>query len=154
MFLFLKLGLRLGEGGTEEGVAVAGKDYLPGLQVEGDDAHVAFVDGEAINDAVGLVLLLHGLEHAGDDGLSGGIVVKEMVVGKGAVHDDGSTLVGQFLLVGLGVVEVNGFSGGGSRKREGREECLAVAYHPDFAVQATEDDGAGGEAILRMGLEG
>ena len=60
----------LGEGWTEEGVAVAGQHDLPGAEVEGDDDDLGLRDGETVDDGIGLVLVLHLLEHLWDDGLA------------------------------------------------------------------------------------
>ncbi len=106
------------ERGAEERVAVGGENDLPGLEIERDNPDMLLGDGESIDDGVGLVLLLHGLEHAGDDGLASGVVVEVMVVRLGRGGDDGSTTLGQLLLVGFGVVVV----GGGKRGR-GRQIC-------------------------------
>ena len=68
------------QGGAEERVAVGSQDEFPGTEVEGDDADVAAVDGEAVDDAVGNVLLVHGFQHAGDDGGPCRVVAQQLVL--------------------------------------------------------------------------
>ena len=96
--------LALGKRGTEEGVAVAGQDDLPGVEIEGEGLYMCHVHGEAVDDAVAVVLLLHGFQHTGDDGFAGGVVGEEVVPGLRAGRDDGGTSLGKFLLGGLRVL--------------------------------------------------
>ena len=96
--------LALGKRGTEEGVAVAGEDDFPGVEIEGEGFHMCHVHGEAVDDAVAVVLLLHGFQHAGDDGLAGGVVGEEVIPGLRAGRDDDGTFLGKFLLGGLRVL--------------------------------------------------
>ena len=129
--------LALVECGTEEGIAVRGEDYLPGLEVEGDDAHLGHGYGESVDDGIGLVLLLHGLEHVGDDEGACLVVGEEMFGRQVAATDVGGALFSQQLLGGLGVVVVLV-----------ADEALAVAHHPHLAAQSAEDDARGGESLF------
>ncbi len=69
------------ERGTEEGVAVGGEDYLEGFEAEGDDGHLGLRDGEAVDNGIGDVLVVHDLEHVGDHDLAGGVGVLSEIVG-------------------------------------------------------------------------
>ena len=69
------------ERGTEEGVAVGGEDYLEGFEAEGDDRHLGLRDGEAVDNGIGDVLVVHDLEHVGDHDLTGRVGVLSEVIG-------------------------------------------------------------------------
>ena len=136
-------GFGLSKGGCQEGVAVAGEHYLPGLEVEGDDGYELLGDGEAVDDGIGDVLVLHNLEHRGDHHIAGRIVGLQQVVLRQAcieqlAHFLGSHLC-QLLFVGLGIVVILI-----------ADETVAVAYEPHLMSVSAVDDGRGGEALFGM----
>lgn len=53
--------------GTEKRVSVGSQDDFPWLEVKRDDADVLSVNGKAVDHRIAVVLLLHGLEHMGND---------------------------------------------------------------------------------------
>ena len=63
VLLLLQTLFALGECGAEKGVAVAGQHNLPWAEVEGDGDNLALGDGEAVDDGIGDVLIVHLLEH-------------------------------------------------------------------------------------------
>lgn len=65
--LFCKPLFTFGKCRTKEGVAVCGEYDFPWLEVEGYLADVASVDREAVDYAIGDVLLLHGFQHVWDN---------------------------------------------------------------------------------------
>ena len=97
---------------------------------------MGFGDRETVDDGVIDVLLLHGLQHVWDDCLPSG-VVKQELLGVAAAGDDCSTLLGQLLLVGLGVVVVLV-----------AHEALAVTDEPYLTSQTAEDDGRRREPVF------
>ena len=101
--------------------------------------YVLLGNGEAVDDGVADVLLLHRLEHPWDDGSAGSIIFHEMIPWGGGLTDDVGTPFSQFLFVWFGIVEI--FIA---------HQALAVTNHPDFAVKTAEDDGAGGEPVFWM----
>ena len=119
------------------------------MEVEGENAHLLLWNGEAVDHGVGLVLVLHGLQHVGDDGGTGGVVDKEMLFGLVAGLNDGGPLFGQLLFVGLGVVVV-GVDDWCLWRDDAPYEALAVAHHPYLAAQAAVDDARGGEPLFGM----
>ena len=130
------------EGGFQKRIAIGGQHDFPWLEVERENAHMLLWDGKAVDHGIGLVLILHCFEHARDDGCPCSVVGQELVVGQGRLTDDGSSLFGQFLLVGLGVVVVLV-----------AHKALAVAHHPYLAAQSAEDDARGSEAFFGMGRQ-
>ena len=152
--LFCQPGLALGKRRAEKRVAVGGEDDVPGLEVERDEANMTLVDRETVDHAVAVVLVLHGLEHAGDNGLAGsigyflatdGYGIRRM--GKpllifGTGYDDVGTMLSQFCFVGFGIVE-----------KLVAHQTLAIAHEPDFAAQATVDDCRGCHALLGVLLQ-
>ena len=124
---------------------------MPGLEVERDEANMTLVDRETVDHAVAVVLVLHGLEHAGDNGLAGSIgyflatdghgirrMDKPLLI-FGTGYDDVGTMLSQFCFVGFGIVE-----------KLVAHQTLAIAYHPDFTAQSAEDDDRGGETVFGM----
>lgn len=86
---------------------------MPGLEVERDEANMTLVDRETVDHAVAVVLVLHGLEHAGDNGLAGSIgyflatdghgirrMGKPLLI-FGTGYDDVGTMLSQFYFVGF-----------------------------------------------------
>ena len=69
------------ERGTEERVAVGGEDNLKGFEAEGDNGHLGLWDGEAVDNGIGDILIVHDLEHVGDHDLAGGIGLLSEIVG-------------------------------------------------------------------------
>ena len=67
-------GLSFGECRCQEGIAVAGKYDLPGLEVECDDRYELLGYGETVDDGIGDVLVFHDFNHGGDHHLSGWVV--------------------------------------------------------------------------------
>lgn len=66
--LLFQTGFTLCKGREKKGIAIRGKHKLVGLEIEGDDTDMTLGNGEAIENAVGNVLLLHRPQHVGDDG--------------------------------------------------------------------------------------
>ncbi len=156
MALLGETGLGGLEGGFKEGIAIGGEDELPGLEVEGEDADMLLRDLEAIDNGIGDVLVLHRLEHMGDDGLAGGIVMEKMIARLRTGEDDGSSLFGELLLVGLGVVEELG--GGSSGKtaageRGGSGKGAAGERGGSGKGAAGERDGSGKGAAGERGYQ-
>ena len=124
-------------------VAVAGEHYLPGLEVEGEHGYQSLGDGEAIDDGIGDVLVVHDLEHPWDHHLTGRVErlseVGLFITLCQQFSDACGTHLGQFLFIGLGIVVV-----------VAADETVAVAYEPDLAAHTAVDDGRGREAFLGM----
>ena len=156
------------ECGHEEGVAVGGEHQFPGLEVEGDDAHVGLRNGESVYYAVRNVLLLHGFQHAWYDGGAGRVVAQQLVdglaLGQLAAHLVGAH-GGQLGFGGLGVVVVGGLGVGvvgvvggvdsvggvgvvGGVGGHWGGQALAVAYEPQLAAQAAVDGHGGGQTVF------
>ena len=133
-------GLRLFERRAEEGIAVGGEHDLLRTEVERDDGHELLRYGEAVDDGIGDVLILHLLQHVGDNG-GAGLVVGQDIVGALALHQQLAHPLrphpGKHLFVGLGILEEAAI-----------DEALAVAHHPYLPPQPGEDDGRGGEPLL------
>ena len=72
--LLFQQGFGLGECRCQEGIAVAGKYDLPGLEVECYDRHELLGYGESVDDGIGDVLILHVFQHSRDHHLSGWVV--------------------------------------------------------------------------------
>ena len=72
--LLFQQGFGLGECRCQEGIAVAGKYDLPGLEVECDDWYELLGYGESVDDGIGDVLILHVFQHSRDHHLSGWVV--------------------------------------------------------------------------------
>lgn len=144
-FLLLQTLLALGEGMTEKWIAVAGQHNLPRAEVEGDGDNLALGDGEAIDDGIGDVLIVHLLEHLRDNRLPGYVVGQDIVgtltFGEELAHFLGPS-VGQHLFIGLGIVV-----------KFTPHQTLAIAHEPDFAAQATVDDCRGCHALLGVLLQ-
>ena len=121
------------ERGAEEGVAVGGEDNLEGFEAEGDDGHLGLGDGEAVDNGVGDVLIVHDLEHVWNHDFAGGVGLLQQVAGLHAfgeqLADALGTHLGQLLFVGLGIVAVLAV-----------KQTMTVAHKPHFATQAAEDD--------------
>ncbi len=137
--------LALGEGGTEEGITVAGQHNLPGAEVEGDGDDLALRDGETIDDGIGDILILHLLKHLGDDGLAGCVMGKDVLSGLSCGQqfaDLPGSHFGKDLFVGFGIlVEL------------ATDEALAVAHEPNLTAQAAVDDSRGSHAFLGVLLQ-
>ena len=119
--------------GAEKGIAVAGQHNLPRLEVEGDDRYFGLGDGEAVDDGIGDVLVLHLLQHLRDDGGTGGVIgedfVRRLTVGEQLVHVF-SAVLGKGLFVRLGILI-----------EFATHKALAVAHEPYLTAQTAEDDG-------------
>ena len=95
-----------------------------------------------VDDSIFDVLLfVHDLHHLWDYGFAGTVVDEEVVL-VGAAPDDVGALGSQYAFVRLGVF-----------KKFAVDQALAVANHPDFTAQTTEDDGRGGKAVDRVGQQ-
>ena len=137
---------------TEKGIAVRGQYNLPGTEVEGDGAHMLSGDGESVDNAIGDILLAHGIEHTRDDDGTGDVVTQQFVLGLTSskqAPDFFSTHACQFRLVGLGIVVVFGGEGG-LVAIKWREQTMAVANHPYLPVESAEDDDRTGQSLLGM----
>ena len=124
-------------------VAVAGEDYLPGLEVEGEHGYEPLGDGEAIDDGIGDVLVVHDLEHPWDHHLTGRVErlskVRLFIALCQQFPDACGTHLSQFLFIGLGIVVV-----------VATDETMAVAYEPYLTAHAAIDNGRGRKAFFRM----
>ena len=69
------------EGRIEERITVGGKDNLVGLEVERQGADVLSGNGKTIDNAIGDILLAHGLNHAGNDERTGNVVAAKFIGG-------------------------------------------------------------------------
>ena len=136
--------LRGGKGGLQKGIAVCGHHDFPGLEVEGNDTYMLLWYRKTVNHRIAPVLLLHGFQHSGDDGLTGCVVRQELLLWQLALPDDGGTPLSQLLFVGLRVVVVDG------SLSHRCEQTVAVANHPYLPVQSAEDDGRCRESLLRV----
>lgn len=141
--------------GAEKGIAIGGQHNLPRTKVEGDNGHMLTWYMKAINDAVGLVLLQHGLQHGGYDDRAGRVVAQQLVdalacgqlaLGFVSSHSSQHGLGGFGILVEGGLLWLTMLIERGG-------QALTVAYHPDFAADAAEDDGRAGETVLGMRSE-
>ena len=56
-------------------IAIACQNDFPRAEVEGNDANMQSVNGETINNALGDILLLHGLQHPWNDSRTGNVVL-------------------------------------------------------------------------------
>ena len=115
---------------------------MPGTEVEGDDADVLARNVEAVDDAVGYVLLAHGVNHLDNNYLARCVVAQQFIDGLafcqlsfGFLCAQGS----QLGLVGLGVVVILA-----------TDKTLTVAYHPNLSTDAAEDDSRAGKPVFGM----
>ena len=124
-------------------VAVAGEHDLPGLEVEGEHGYEPLGDGEAIDDGIGDVLVVHDLEHPWDHHLTGRVErlskVRLFIALCQQFPDACGTHLSQFLFIGLGIVVV-----------VATNETMAVAYEPYLTAHAAIDNGRGRKAFFRM----
>ena len=124
-------------------VAVAGEHDLPGLEVEGEHGYEPLGDGEAIDDGIGDVLVVHDLEHPWDHYLTGRVErlskVRLFIALCQQFPDASGTHLSQFLFIGLGIVVV-----------VATDETMAVAYEPYLTAHAAIDNGRGRKAFFRM----
>ena len=131
-----------GKGRAQERIAVGSENDIPGLEVEGNHLDVAGVDGETIDHTISDVLLLHRLNHTGNDNRSGDVVAAEFFLSD-ALRQEASNLVSthgsEFGLIRFRIV-VEDFA----------NNTLTIANHPYLALQSAEDNDRSGEAVFGM----
>ena len=72
--LLIEPGLSLCKGRGQMRITIAGKDNLPGTEIEGDDGHFILGDGKTVNHGIGDVLVVHHFEHRGNHHFTGWVV--------------------------------------------------------------------------------
>ena len=141
--LLFEEGFGLFECGSELGITIAGEDNLPRLEVECKHGDERLGDMESVDDGIGLVLILHDLDHVGNHHLAGwverlaklllGIALSQELAHSGCPH------LGQLLFVGLGIIVV--FAS---------HQTMTIANEPHLAAHTTIDDGRGGKSLFGM----
>ena len=141
MTLFIESSLTFCQRGFKEGIAIGGKDNLMGLEIDSDDEHLGLGDGKTVDHGIGLVLVLHRLEHGGNHDLTGWVVGFQEFAFVNTFcqecSDSLSAKFGQTSLVRLGVVEILSAN-----------QALAVAHEPYLASAPAVNDGRSTEALL------
>ena len=101
---------------------------------------MCFWDGETVDNSIGLVLLLHLVEHLRDDGSTGLIVSKNLFgclsFGQQLLNFGCSHLC-QFLFIGFGIIA-----------KLTTNKTLTVAHKPYLTAAVGIDDGRGAEAFF------
>ena len=126
---------------AEEGIAIGSEDDFVGLEIDSDDGHLGLGDWKTVNHSIGLVLVLHRLEHSGNHDLSGWIVgFQEFTFVNTFCQECSDSLspkFGQTGFVRFGVVEILSVN-----------QTLAVAHEPYLTSASTVNDGRCTKALL------
>lgn len=140
--LLVQLLLTFSEGGAEEGIAVGGKDYLVGLEVEGIYWHMLFRNREAVDDGERDVLSLRAVDDVSEDIVTCRVMGQQLIDGRSLgkqLFGSLGTLGSVYRLLGFGILQ-----------QLSVQQALAVAHHPYLSLQSAIDDGRASQSLLRV----